>query len=530
MTGREPVVPAPDFAQLLRELRHRAGLTQEELATAAGLSPRALGSLERGRAAPRRDTTTRLAEALRLADADAELLRRLARSRFAAEHARTTAYDAAMPPVVPGHGASSSPGEPADSARAHSMLGAEATCLFAVIGLHPTPQISAEGLAAAADLPAETTRRLLDQIAQVRLIAWSAPDEIEIAAPAHALARAQAGELLTDAACAAARDRLVHWYLATADTADRVIAPLRFRASMTETVAGRPHRAFSGRPEALAWCDRHQETFGALATLAYRTSNPRPAWQIPWALGAYLDLRRPPELSLRIHQVGLACATERGDLLGQAAMLGGLGLAHYYPRRFDDAADCFREARKLWRQLGEPVGEAGALNCLGNVYLEIRRFSQACTRYREALDLYRKTGDRRGEAVVLTNLAESFCESADFAQATEHARAAVLAGRDAAYPRIEVMAACQLARALAATGKTAEADGLFEQALALSRSDADRHALAWTLTYLGYHLRSRGAPDQASAAWREAIGIFDELVDPHAARLCAELVTLTGPR
>lgn len=410
---------------------------------------------------------------------------------------------------------------------ASGMLDAGVARVFAVIGLHPTRRVCAAGLAAAAGLPADDTRRALDWITGTRLIAWSAEDALELIAPAHALAREKARDLPASERVAA-RDRLMHWYLASADAADRVIAPLRFRVGMAEAVAGLPRRDFSGRTEALAWCDLHQETFDALVTLAYQSGNPRLAWLIPWAIGGYLDLRRPPELSLRIHQFGLARARERADLLGQAAMLGGLGIAHYYPRRFDDAADCFREARELWRQLGEPTGEAGALNCLGNVHLETRRFPQAHARYREALRLYRKAGDRRGEAVVLTNLAETFCESSDFTQAAQHARAAVRVSRDAAYPRIEAMAACQLARTLAADGQTAAANALFEQAVALSRSTADRHALAWGLVYLGHHQRSCGDHDRAAVAWREAIGIFDELVDPHAARMRAELVTLTG--
>jgi transcriptional regulator with XRE-family HTH domain len=40
--------PAMGFAGLLRQLRAEARLTQEELAEAAGLSPRSVSNLERG--------------------------------------------------------------------------------------------------------------------------------------------------------------------------------------------------------------------------------------------------------------------------------------------------------------------------------------------------------------------------------------------------------------------------------------------------------------------------------------------------
>ena len=50
----------------LRELRAHRGLTQRQLADLAGLSPGAIGALERGGRVPRADTAFRLAGALGL--------------------------------------------------------------------------------------------------------------------------------------------------------------------------------------------------------------------------------------------------------------------------------------------------------------------------------------------------------------------------------------------------------------------------------------------------------------------------------
>jgi len=59
--------PTIEYAQLQRQLRVEAGLTQEELAVAAGLSPRTVSDLERGiNLTPRRSTAELLADALQL--------------------------------------------------------------------------------------------------------------------------------------------------------------------------------------------------------------------------------------------------------------------------------------------------------------------------------------------------------------------------------------------------------------------------------------------------------------------------------
>ena len=66
--------PAPGFAGLLRRLRAQCGLTQEELAEAARLSPRAVSDLERGvNLTARKETARLLADALGLSGPDRSL-------------------------------------------------------------------------------------------------------------------------------------------------------------------------------------------------------------------------------------------------------------------------------------------------------------------------------------------------------------------------------------------------------------------------------------------------------------------------
>lgn len=71
------------FGELLRRYRIAAGLTQEELAERAGLSRRAVGSLETGeRLSPHRETVSLLSKALNLPPAEQALLESTARQRL----------------------------------------------------------------------------------------------------------------------------------------------------------------------------------------------------------------------------------------------------------------------------------------------------------------------------------------------------------------------------------------------------------------------------------------------------------------
>ncbi|HEY5394042.1 MAG TPA: AAA family ATPase, partial [Trebonia sp.] len=77
--------PASQYAELLRQLRAERGLTQEELAAAAGISPRTVSDLERGiNQTPRRATAELLADALELSAPQREQFMAAARRRPAA--------------------------------------------------------------------------------------------------------------------------------------------------------------------------------------------------------------------------------------------------------------------------------------------------------------------------------------------------------------------------------------------------------------------------------------------------------------
>src|SRR5262244_2999070 len=91
--------PALTFAGLLRQLRAEARLTQEELAEAAGLSPRSVSDLERGiNRTARKETAVLLAGALGLPGAVAQLFVAAARGRGAAAEV-LAARDSASPGV-----------------------------------------------------------------------------------------------------------------------------------------------------------------------------------------------------------------------------------------------------------------------------------------------------------------------------------------------------------------------------------------------------------------------------------------------
>jgi transcriptional regulator with XRE-family HTH domain len=94
--------PGGGFAGLLRQLRAEAGLTQEELAEVAGLSPRSVSDLERGiHRTAHKDTAVLLADALGLAEPARALFVAAARGKAPAADVLAAQQRAICQPGMP---------------------------------------------------------------------------------------------------------------------------------------------------------------------------------------------------------------------------------------------------------------------------------------------------------------------------------------------------------------------------------------------------------------------------------------------
>src|ERR1700728_143653 len=99
--------PPLSFAGLLRQFRSDVRLTQEELAEAAGLSPRSVSDLERGvNRTARKDTAVLLAGALGLAEPARALFVAAARGRAPAAEVLAAARATPSPAASDGPAAS----------------------------------------------------------------------------------------------------------------------------------------------------------------------------------------------------------------------------------------------------------------------------------------------------------------------------------------------------------------------------------------------------------------------------------------
>ncbi|HET9897494.1 MAG TPA: tetratricopeptide repeat protein [Streptosporangiaceae bacterium] len=277
----------------------------------------------------------------------------------------------------------------------------------------------------------------------------------------HLLARAPAGrfrfhDLIRDyAAVRAVRDdpepeqrqavaRLLDYYLYTADRADRMLHPFRYRMPVSVTHQPAASLPLGTQEDAAAWLEAEWRNILLAAQHAGRHEWKRRCADLTHVLAGFLETSAYWDGAIAAHKLALqasrdlcdpariahasldlsgvsqqtgrheatlplaedAAAIYRSlaDRRGEAEALDQIGLAHQRAARAREALAYFNEARSLYRDVSDHHGVATICSHSGISCWHLGRYPEAMAHLREALAMYRAVGDRRGEAKTLNNL------------------------------------------------------------------------------------------------------------------------------
>ena len=115
----------------------------------------------------------------------------------------------------------------------------------------------------------------------------------------------------------------------------------------------------------------------------------------------------------------------RGDWDGRMRSLNLLGAIQFERGNMAEAEQCFAEALRLGRQLGDSLMLARACNNLASVAHLQGRTDDSAELYRGALLAYQRLGDRRGMAETYHNLGLVYRQAGDWRAAEDAAHDAV---------------------------------------------------------------------------------------------------------
>ncbi|WP_051173747.1 ATP-binding protein [Amycolatopsis orientalis] len=395
--------------------------------------------------------------------------------------------------------------------------------VFRLLGLHPGPTVSVAAATVLAGTPMTDVRRRLDKLTGGCLLSEVDRDRFRF----HDLLRVYAKERVDAEEPPEEREnspkRLLEWYLACADSADRVLTPMRRRTALEFSTGVANRLEFATYGDALAWCEAEQPNLVASVHAALAADWPSIACRLPLALWAFFTLRKPWADWIATYKAGVDAARRCSDEFSEASLLAGLGIAHRDLCRFEEALEYLESALAIRRRIGDSWGQGQALVSLGIAYHEQGRFTEALDHHADALSVFRRLGDEWGVAQTLHFVGLTNHGLGRFEQAYENLRQALEIRHRIGYRYGEAETLVGLALVFQKIDRSGESAGRLNRALELRRDMGDRYGEAAALDHLGQLWEARGELGSAAACWSDALKIFTELGAPRAADVHARL-------
>jgi len=237
---------------------------------------------------------------------------------------------------------------------------------------------------------------------------------------------------------------------------------------------------------------------------------------------AYLELGETRR-AIQFFEQALLIHREIGDRRGEGNDLGNLGSAYAVLGETRRAIQFYEQRLPIAREIGDRRGESNTLGNLGNAYADLGETRGAIQFYEQTLLIHREIGDRRGEGNDLGNLGRAYLILGETRRAIQFHQKYLAIAREIGDRRGEGNALRNLGIAYTNIGEIRRAIQFFEQAFLIDREIGDRRGEGHDLWNISLVLDRLGDRAQAVQFAEQALMIFDQIEDPEAAKVRAQL-------
>ncbi len=390
----------------------------------------------------------------------------------------------------------------------YQALADPAARAFRLLGLHPGGDFSLPVAAALLDRPASQAKTILRTLVNAHLITPVATDRFGM----HDLLRAYATELCAlvddDISRRGAVARMFDQYLHTADQADCLIMPHRYRIALDGVAAVEP--AAGKRADAAHWFDLERNNLVDLCRLDRAELDSR-RWQLAYVLRDYFYLSKHLDDWIETHRLAVAGCERLGDHRAEGMIRNNLGRALLEAGQPDAAAAQYGKARDLLEAAGDVHGVTDALVNMASILRHRGAYTQALRDQLAALAFYRHAGLERKIGITLRGIASTELALGRLADATEHAEEALAKVTGLGLDLDAAQALNVLARVHLRRGELDRAEAAGQRAIEHSRKASSDFEQARALHELGRVAEAAGQPGRARQQWTQALAIFSRL-------------------
>lgn len=394
---------------------------------------------------------------------------------------------------------------------------------FRLLGLHPGPHVGAHAAAAVLGVPVRESERILDELLDRHLIAEPERGRYRFHDLVREYARRLAHEEDGPGERREAGHRLLDYYLAAADRADRTLVPHRRRIAVRISHRPRDLPPLATEKHAQQWlADEHECLLNAVRYAAGHGWAGHVA-RFAHVLAKHLEARGHWDMSARLQEQAIAVWDDAGDPRGTAQALSDLSHIRFRGGEYASAMESAEEALSIYRSLAEdgPAGtralearraEADLLDHQSLILWHRSWFAEALARSRRSLELRRALGDRHGEALSLDHSAIFLEYLGRYEEAAELRNEALLIFEELNDPRGRTMVLNNSGDLALRLGRVDEALRYYERTAEAAAELGRQHEAIWLINMANVD-QIHGRADEALQRYRKALAIISALGD-----------------
>jgi len=235
-----------------------------------------------------------------------------------------------------------------------------------------------------------------------------------------------------------------------------------------------------------------------------------------WALGNSLEWQYKLDEADEIAKEARSVYKKVGDLVGEANCIQQRGDIAFRRSDHTTAQACYEEALSFYRSAEDVVSQADCIWSLGNIALRQSDHATAEERYDEALRLYRQGGTVLGEANSIKGLGNIALERSDHATAQARYEEALALFRRIGDVLGEANCIVSLGQIALERSDYAVAEARYEEALPLFRSIGSVLGEANCIQSIGDAALQEGKLDEARERFIKAQQLYERIAEPYS--------------
>jgi DNA-binding SARP family transcriptional activator/tetratricopeptide (TPR) repeat protein len=384
---------------------------------------------------------------------------------------------------------------------------------FRRLGVNPCSDVSLQAAAALGDGTLAEAEKALSALLDHHLLIRAPAGQFRFHDLIRGYAAARAADEDPPSEQRQAVARLLDYYLYTADKADRVLYPFRYRLEVSVSYPPAVVPPLGTEEDTTAWLDLEWRNIVQAAQYAGQHEWKRRCVDLTHVLAGFAEVKGYWDEAIAANTVALQASRDLADQTRTARACLQLSVVNKQVGRGDATMSLAEEAAGVYQSLGDQRGLAEALDHVGQAHQRAGRAREALAYFDEARTLYGRVNDAHGMANTLSHSALTSWYLGRYPDSFDNLQEALSLYRDMGDKRGEAKTLNNLGKMQLHSGYHRDALESFQDSLVIFGQIGGAQGQAVVYHNIGTVYQYKGSYEKGLAAYRRALAIYRDLGD-----------------